>query len=128
MQTREIPRDQWVAFFDGFSRQQQGWLVNVQVAQDGHQRQHEARDLPLESIATNLKDREDTISVILEQGQKQYITHSISGANRVLLEKTDQGADAGVEIDSADGNKTIVRFRSPVSPETVDGMTGAKSK
>ncbi len=128
-QSREIPREQWVAFLDGFSRQHQGWLVDVLVSQNGQENQVEARELPLDSIAASLKHGDDnTISVILEQGQNQYLTHSISNTVRILVEKTAGGADAGLEIDAADGSKTFVNFRSPVSPETVDGMTGKQSK
>jgi Family of unknown function (DUF5335) len=127
MQTREIPRDQWVGFFDGFSQQHQGWLVNVQVTQNGQSSQLEARDLPLESIAASLKHGDDnTLSIILEQGQKQYLTHSISNAKRVLLLKTDAGADAGLCIEGAEGNKTEMNFRTPAQPETLDGVTRAE--
>jgi len=31
MPRREIPRDDWVAFFDNFSRQHYGWLSTVEV-------------------------------------------------------------------------------------------------
>jgi hypothetical protein len=31
----------------------------------------------------------------------------------VLLDKTDRGANAALEIESTDGTKTVLRFRSP---------------
>ena len=31
MPTREIPRDEWNAFFEMFSKQHEGWLVTVEV-------------------------------------------------------------------------------------------------
>ncbi len=129
MQTREIPRDQWLSFCDGFSRQHQGWLVNLEVTQDGQKAQPEARELPLGSIAASLKHGDDnTISIILDKGSNQYLTHNISNTKRILLEKTDQGADTGLRIEAADGTQALLQLRSPALPETLDGVTNAERR
>ncbi len=128
MQTQEISNNRWVEFFDSFSRQHQGWMVNVEITANGQKKQLEARELPLEGIAASLKDKEDTISIILAKGRNEYMEHNVSGARRVLLEKTDEGADVGLRIEAADGSQTRVQFRSPAMPETLDGVTSSERR
>ena len=49
MHTHEIARSEWSSFFDGFSRQREGWLVTVEEIPGGEARTCvEARDLPLQ--------------------------------------------------------------------------------
>ena len=31
MQTREIPREQWIRYFDDFSKNHEGWIVTLEV-------------------------------------------------------------------------------------------------
>ena len=50
------------------------------------------------------------ISVVAAGGE--HLTHIIQSPTRVLLDKTDRGANAAMEIESADGTKTVLRFRS----------------
>jgi uncharacterized protein DUF5335 len=127
LRRQEIPRDQWVSFFDGFSQQHQGWLASIEVTTKGSGSLIEANDLPLDSIVTNLKHGDqDTISIILAKGQDEYLTHNISNTKRVWLEKTSAGADAGLQLESADGSKTRLRFRTPATPETLDGVMSAE--
>jgi len=123
MQTREIPRDEWVAFFDSFSRQHEGWLVRLEVFGSDIGAQIEAEELPLQGISAELKgDGEDTISIIIGEAPEQHVTHSIAAPAHVRLEETEQGAHEALQIETTDGNTTLLRFRSAVLPEMVDGM------
>ncbi len=123
----EIPRKEWVNFFDGFSRQHRSWLINLEVTQDGKKHALEARELPFQGVTVDLKHGdEDTTSITLEQGRQQYLTHTVPHTKRVLLEQTQQGADSGLTIESADGSKTMLKFRSPALPETVGGVEGGE--
>ncbi len=127
MQTREIPREQWVSFLDGFSRQHEGWLVNVQVTQDGTQNKPEARNLPLQGIAADLKHGDDdTIEIILGKQTDDYITHSLSKVKRIMLQMNDQGAESGLEFSASDGSKAVLQFRSSAASEQVDDVTSAR--
>src|SRR5215216_5826603 len=52
--TREIERPEWSGFFDGFSRQHEGWLVTVeQVSMPRGPSAVEARELPLEGVSAD---------------------------------------------------------------------------
>src|SRR5258708_7726407 len=54
-EVQEIPRNQWVRFFDVFSKNHDGWLIEVVVAGRGNRSRVEARRLPLQGITVDLK-------------------------------------------------------------------------
>ena len=123
MSTQEIGRDEWSAFFNGFSLRHQGWLVTVEVFGFDIGAQVEARELPLQGITAELKrSGEDVISIIVGNMSEGHVTHRIVAPTRVMLKRTEEGADEAVEIESAE-RTTLVRFRSAVPPEMVDGIT-----
>lgn len=123
MATREIPREEWIEFFDGFSRQHEGWLVTVEVLSSELGAQVEARELRLEGITADLKgDGEDTISIMVGETPDDHVTHTITAPSHVRLEQTQEGANEALQIESASGAMTLLRFRSAVLPEMVDGV------
>ena len=48
------------------------------------------------------------------------MNHIINRPTRVALEETEEGAHKGLRIDAENGQMTLLRFRSPALPETVD--------
>ncbi len=123
---REIPRDQWVRFLDGFSREHEGWIVNLQVTENGQQNGREARDLPLMGISADLKHGDDdTIEVMLGNSKSQPMNHMLSKVQHITLQQNDQGADTGLVIEGRDG-KAMIQFRNPARPENVDDVTKAR--
>jgi len=122
MSTQEIPREQWHKFFDSFSRQHEGWLVTLEVLQPDLGAQKEVDDLPFEGISHASTDELDTIAIILGRTPNERVTHTIAEAEHVWLETTAQGADAALEIESRDDSKALLRFRSAIPPELVDGV------
>ena len=119
---REIPRAEWVGFLDGFSRQHEGWLVTVEVFGAEIGAQVEAEEIMLEGITADLKDGESVISIMLSKGATTHITHNITQPTHVRLEQTESGADMALQIESGDRATTLVRFRSAMLPEMVDGI------
>jgi hypothetical protein len=128
MTTQEIPRDEWKTFLDRFSRQHEGWLATLEVLAPDIGAQEEARDLPFEGItATSRESAPEMIAISLGKTAEDHVTHTITGPTRVWLEQTSQGANAALEIESADEVKTLLRFRSPLPAEMVDGVVLEKS-
>ncbi len=123
MATQEIPQEQWLAFFDGFSRQHQGWLATLEVFGPEIGAQKEARNLPLEGITADLKGPEsETISISFGKGPEEHVTHLIKNPKRIWLEQSLQGANAALEIESSDEVKTLLRFRSTLPTEMLNGV------
>jgi len=129
MTTQEIPRDEWKTFFDTFSRQHEGWLATLEVLGSEIGAQQEARNLPLEGITATLKDSEhETIAISLGKTAEDHVTHMITQPTRVWVEQTSQGANAALEIESADEVKTLLRFRSALPAHMVDGVVLEQSR
>jgi hypothetical protein len=123
MPTQEIKRDEWTTFLDTFSRQHEGWLATLEVLGPDIGAQQEAGDLPLEGItATSRDDAVQSIAISLGKTPEDHITHTITGPTRVWLEQTSLGANAALEIESADEVKTLLRFRSALPADMVDGV------
>jgi hypothetical protein len=125
MPTQEIPRDEWNNFLDVFSRQHEGWLATLEVFGPEIGAQEEAHELPLEgiSIASGINGT-DAIAIDLGKTPEDHVTHTITEPEHVWLEQTSGGANAALEIESENETKTLLRFRSALLPEMVDGVVG----
>jgi hypothetical protein len=129
MPTQEIPRDEWTTFLDSFSRQHEGWLATLEVLGSDIGAQQEARDLPLEGISATSRDSGPaTIAISLGKTPEDHVTHTIAEPTRVWLEQTSEGANAALEIESADEVKTLLRFRSALLADMVDGVVLDKER
>lgn len=123
METREIPRDEWRSFFDIFSRQHAGLLVILEVFGQEGDAQQEPRELPLKAISvTPTVDKSTAIAIELGKSPEDHVKHAVIEPTHVWLTRTPEGANAALKIESADKTKTVVRFRSAVLPEFVDGI------
>jgi len=123
MPTQEIPRAQWATFLDTFTQQHEGWLATLEVFAPDLGAQQEARNLPLEGITTAAKNGDpETISISLGKSPEDHLTHTITQPTHLWLAQTAEGANAALEIESADDVKTLLRFRSTLPSEMVDGV------
>ena len=85
--------------------------------------QEEAHELPLEGVSlASEAEKSESIAINMGKTPEDHISHTITRPRHVWLEKTDDGADVALEIESADEAKTLLRFRSPMPPEFVDGV------
>ena len=123
MRTQEIPRREWRQFFDSFSRQHEGWLATLEVLGADVGAQEEGRELPLAGVSVSSgSDETEAISIDLGTTPDNHISRAISEPIGVWLKQTEEGADAALEIEVADGTKTLLQFRSPMPAELVDGV------
>jgi hypothetical protein len=123
MPTQEIPRTEWNNFFDGFSRQHEGWLATLEVFAPEIGAQEQAHELPFEGISIASADESpNEIAINLGKPSEDHITHTITKPEHVWLEQTPGGANAALEIESENQTKTLLRFRSAMPPEMVDGV------
>lgn len=122
MRTREIPRTDWVAFFDNYSREHEGWPMTLEVFGPDIGDQIEERELALEGVTAELAEAGDKVEIMIGAAPDGHITHSITAPNQVSLEQTDEGRDLVLAIKGADGAMTLVRFlpmKLPFMPEAV---------
>lgn len=121
MRTVNIPYREWGAFLDGFSAMHEGWLATLEVRPSTNGILVEAHDLPLNGITFESSTQTITIATIASAAER--LTRIIHEPTAVHIDRTLEGADAALHIDSRDGSTTL-RFRAPALPETVDGVVG----
>ena len=123
MKTKEIPKTDWPKFFDAFSRQHQGGLVNLEIFGSEIGAQVEERQLALKGITDEWDETKgNTIMIMIGAKPDDHITHSITHPTEVSLEQTDDGADTALAIKGEDGTTALLRFRSAVLPEMADAI------
>jgi len=117
----EMAPEQWLTFFNSFSRQHEGWLASIEVTR-GAERKMELRDQPLEGISADHVNERDQIYLSFERGDGGHLTHRVREPMKVIFRRGRDGAHAGIDITSADGTLTSVRFRVAAKPEMLDGV------
>ncbi len=113
MHAREIPRNEWRDFFDTLSIQHEDWITTIEAGD-----RVEARELPLVGVSADRKGSEPN-SVEIEVGAdpSDRLTHLVQDAERVRFSQSDDEANLELQIESADGEKTIVRLRRATRAE-----------
>jgi hypothetical protein len=123
METREIPRDEWKSFFDVFSRQHEGWLATLEISGQDVDAQQQPSEAPFMGITlTWVVGESEAIALNLGRTPEDHVKHTVIEPTHVWLAQTPEGANAALEIESADETRTLLRFRSAVLPEFVDGI------
>ena len=108
MPTEEIGSKCWRSFFEDLSRDHEGSPATVEVlGRLGAQRV--ADELPLIGIVVDEPSHGGSLSILLGHAD-DTLTHTISKPAHVEVERTDEGVDEAVEIESDDGEKTLLTF------------------
>jgi len=129
--TEVIPRDAWQAFGKHFTRHHRGWLVNVEATNTRalNNRPDEAKargrplftDAALRNVSFGRRGRSIEFRVRIGAGPNSVL-YRIPEPVEVRFATTDEGAHQGLRVDAADGTTTLIEFRTPAYPETLDGL------
>ncbi len=121
--THEIPGDGWRAFFDAFSRIHRGWRSRLEVIGKEIGAQEEGRDLPLIGISADFEDPgRERVLIALGGAPDDHVSHAVPHPKAVRVLQSREGALEALEIESADGSVTLLRFASPAVPDAVNGL------
>jgi hypothetical protein len=126
METVEIPREDWIRRLNEFTAVHEGWLVSLDILGVELGAQPEIDNLPLLGVSADRVNHDGTIVVSVALSRNEHFTHIIEAVTRIYLERTDDGAEVALQIESADGTKAILRFRATALPETVDGVVARR--
>ncbi|MBO0859913.1 MAG: DUF5335 family protein [Chloracidobacterium sp.] len=112
----EIERGEWASFFGDFSKRNQSRATRLETFGElGAQK--EEQNLPLNGISVEETGTDaPRIEIMLggdSPSDERHLTHTIERAARVITKISDNGQqDEALEIEDADGNKTLLRFES----------------
>jgi hypothetical protein len=121
MQTIEIPANDWMRALNEFSAVHDGWLVSLELLSPEYGAQPQVRDLPLLGVTAEPRSGSGVITISAARSDGELFTHLIAHPTHVRIERTDEGADAALQIESAEGGAAILRFRKAALPAAVDG-------
>ena len=114
METRAIPEDQWIEYFDRFSREHLGYMVTIEVLDREVGPQRVAQDLPLEGSSFDHKGtRPTTIEISAGDRADQHVSHLIDMPLHIREAQQGNG-DIDVQIEPATGPVTLVHVRGPM--------------
>jgi hypothetical protein len=119
MQTRDIPREQWVRFFDDFSKRHEGWIVTLEVLGSDIGDQEETNNLPLVGICADVKARENRVEIIVGGRPDADVTRFIERPKHIWVKESRLPGDEAIEVESEDGIKTILNFHH-IRPEETE--------
>jgi Family of unknown function (DUF5335) len=119
MQTRDIPREQWIRFFDDFSKSHEGWIVTMEVLGADIGDQEEVNNLPLVGISADVKARENRVEIIVGGRPDVDLTRFIERPKHIWVKEPRAPGDEAMEIESEDGIKTILNFHC-IRPEETE--------
>src|SRR5215831_18246938 len=112
MQTIEIAQNKWTQALDEFSAIHDGWLVSLELLSSALGVQPQIRDLPLRGVTAEHRPGKPVITITAAHNDGQMFTHLIGAPTHVRIERTDEGADVALQIESAEGTAAILRFRN----------------
>jgi len=111
----EIERGKWAAFFGEFSKRNRSRATRLETFGDLGA-QEEERNLPLNGISVEESGADaPRIEIMLggvSPSDERHLTHTIARAAHVFPKTDDDGRDEALEIEDADGVKTLLRFET----------------
>ena len=123
MSAREIDRHEWAEFCERFSRQHRGGRVTLESVAPNSDTRVVAHELPLQGITLDKAgSHQAEVVVTVGQDNGEQLTHAIAAPAKILFWETEAGAHEGLDIESADGQVTRIRFRVPILLEAMDGV------
>jgi hypothetical protein len=117
----EIPASEWTSFLDSFSLQHEGWLATIS-ATSGPERSVKVREARLKCITATELDERRHIRIVALGDDKDHLIHQVSNPVSLTFRRDLSGAHQGLDIPSADGSITSLRFRVAAIPETLDDV------
>lgn len=111
MQTHEIPSEQWGPFLDKITRRHEGQQVSIEIEGADLGAQPQARGMRLIGITFDPKEAiGQEIDVIVRNDAEVHLMHAIPHPSHLWIAQTEQGQDRALQVQSAEGPTTLVRF------------------
>ena len=124
--TAEIPREGWEKFFIRFSQDHETQFVAVEVMGPDIGAQVEGRSLLLSGISPADENKE-SIALMFDSLDGEHLTHLVNKPTHVWVQRAPDNTDEALEIEAADGTRTLVRFPSyEHSSSQSDDLKGAE--
>lgn len=113
MKTRQIPREEWISFFDDLSKKLEGQSVALEVFSPEIGDQLEERRMFFAGLTADVTDKagqQDKIEIMLGGNPDAHLTHTITAPTEIDLQQTERGIVSVLQIKAADGTTSLLRL------------------
>lgn len=115
-ETLQISQEQWLAFFDQFTKSNRGRSVAIEVADEEMGDEDLFRPSPLASITYDPVTKGNDVVIAIGRDQVAY-AHTVNAPKAVWVAKDDSGQVVALDILDHSGTQTILRFSASSSGE-----------
>jgi hypothetical protein len=123
--TTEIPREAWDRFFTRFSLDHETQFVAVEVMGRDIGAQIEGHSLLLSGISP-ADDNNESLALSFDTVNGEHLTHMVNNPTHVWVQRAPDRTDEALEIESADGTRTLVRFPTYETGSQSDDLKGVE--
>jgi hypothetical protein len=113
--TQEIPREGWNRFFARFNNDHETEMVTVEIFGGEIGAQVEGRSLLLGGISAG-DDNANSLVLMFDALDGERVTHMVNDPTHLWIQRTPDNRDEALEVESADGTRTLVRFGHQPGP------------
>ncbi|MFT3744811.1 MAG: DUF5335 family protein [Pyrinomonadaceae bacterium] len=110
----EIEREDWKLFFDTLSKRRHEWKTEIEILSPTMGDQTLNSALPFNGITLERDGSKLTLDVLVGENTANHQTHVIVEPNRVAFLASDGNHGDVIDIEEADGTKTLIRFVEPM--------------
>lgn len=110
----ELKKEDWGRFFDTLSKRRFEWRTEIEVVGENVGDQTLSEGLPLNGITVETIDGRTSVDISVGASTGHHQTHNISNPVRVAFLAGDNFSGDVVDIEEADGTKTLIRFIEPM--------------
>jgi hypothetical protein len=112
--TQDIAPDRWTPFLAEFTRENRGAHARLTVigVNTDVGAPVEAENRPFDGVSADLKDGEHTVWISFGSGAKDHATHGVPRATAIRTLAAVEGGGTVLEVESADGTKTLLELAS----------------
>ena len=117
MTIHDIPPSAWRPFLERFSREHRAWLATVYGLEQGTPVRL-VRSVAIRSVTLEESGSDRLLRITFGDGISLCVPHPCA----VRVQRTSDGAECALEVDTLDGAFVRVAFRAIAAPEQLDGV------
>jgi hypothetical protein len=110
----ELQKTDWATFFENLSKRRFEWMTEVEVLGDKVGDQTLSNGMPLNGITVETVGDRTSIDISVGETTGNHQTHNIVNPTRVAFLAGDDYHGDVVDIEEADGTKTLIRLMEPM--------------
>jgi hypothetical protein len=113
--TFEIKRENWADFFTSLSKRRFGWDTRVEILKSSIGDQVMTEGLPFNGTTFESIGDVTSIDISVGESAEAHQTHNIQNPARVAYLSEESGRGEVIDIEEADGTKTLITFMEPMA-------------